>query len=189
MFVYQERLAQLSIAVLLMYVMIFSNGMKAIVGCNIRHALSHNVIMQHLTAFIILLFFIVITTKETNQGAFGKNVVFSILVYAWFAMLTRVRVITFLLVLVLLLIAYAIGKFGQDARYNDVDQALQAKHRNIQYYQALLTIVAALITTVSFVQYIHDKKMRYGDSFRWRKFFSEPPRCKACAMVGRNKCV
>jgi len=174
-----DRLGQMSIALLLMYVMIFSNGIKSIVGCNIRHALSNNMIMQHITAFVILLFFIVITTRETNQGAFGKNLAFSIVVYLWFVMLTRVQAGTFLLVLVILLIAYAIGKFVP---------ITEDKQRKIQSYQAALTIVAVSITIVSFIHYIHDIKAKHAESFRWHKFISQPPKCKQCKLRS-GKCV
>ena len=185
MYVPQERLAQLATAVLLMYVMIFSNGMKSIVGCNIRHALTNNFIIQHIIAFVILLFFIVITTKETNQGALGKNLIFSIMVYIWFAMLTRVRVETFVFVLILLLAAYAIGKFA--ARDNKPDSKKQ-KVQTAQKLQALLTVVAVLTTMVAFIQYIQHKKTKYGEAFRWHMFFTKPPKCRQCKVIN-SKCV
>ncbi len=183
MYVSQERLSQLSIAVLLMYVMIFANGVKSIVGCNIRHALSNNYLVQHLTAFLILLFFIVITTKETDQGGFSKNFVFSIVVYLWFAMLTRIRVEMFLFVLVLLLTAYALGKNNRDAPESNT------KNTKNEYYQAILAGLAAFITIASFLHFTYTNMAKHGESFDWQTFIMKPPKCRQCKMSATGKCV
>jgi hypothetical protein len=181
MYVSQELLKQLSIAVLLMYVMIFSNGVKSIVGCNIRHALSNNFMVQHLMAFLILLFFIVVTTKETNQGKLGQNFVFSVIVYIWFAMLTRIRIEMFLLVLVLLLVAYALGKI------ETTDERKRIKNNT---NQMVLAIFALSITVASFMHYTYSKMEKHGSKFSWERFITKPPKCYQCKMKGiAGKCV
>ncbi len=188
MYLSNQRLAQLSVAVLLMYVMIFSNGVKSIVGCNIRHALSTNFLVQHLTAFLILLFFIVVTTKETNQGSFAKNFVFSVLVYIWFAMLTRVRIEMFLVVLILLLIAYALGTNNMDENKMEETESHEIIKRE-QRYQITLVVLSLLITVSSFAHYIYSKMTRYGKAYSWQKFLTKPPKCKLCKMSLVGSCV
>jgi hypothetical protein len=187
MYVSQERLKQLSIAVLLMYVMIFSNGVKSIVGCNIRHALTNNFMIQHLMAFLILLFFIVVTTKETNQGGFGKNVVFSVIVYIWFAMLTRIRIEMFLLVLVLLLVAYALGKMEAEEPTGEHERLKHNTTNQMEIYQVVLAVFAVFITVASFMHYTYSKMTQHGNAFSWERFFTKAPKCSQCKMKG--KCV
>ena len=174
MYLQDERLAQLSVAVLLMYVVIFSNSMGTVVGCNIKHALRNNVLLQHLVAFLILLFFIVITTKETNQGGLLANFGFSVLVYAWFSMMTRMPIEVFLVVLVMLLLAYAIGQ-------KNVEQS-DRERKNMIKNQALITILAFCVTLIAFVVYSIEKKIKYGNQFSWVKFITKPPKCQQCKL-------
>jgi hydrogenase-4 membrane subunit HyfE len=174
MYLQDERLAQLSVAVLLMYVVIFSNSMGTIVGCNIKHALRNNFLLQHLVAFLILLFFIVITTKETNQGGLLANFGFSVLVYVWFSMMTRMPIQVFLLVLMMLLLAYAIGQ--KNVKQSDRER------KNTTKQQALITILAFSLTLIAFVVYSIEKKIKYGKQFSLVKFLTNPPKCQQCKL-------
>lgn len=175
MYLQDERLAQLSVAVLLMYVVIFSNSMGTIVGCNIKHALKNNFLLQHLVAFLILLFFIVITTKETNQGGLLANFGFSVLVYLWFSMMTRMPIQVFIVVLVMLLLAYAIGQ--KNVKHTD-----RRERDNTTRNQALITILAFSLTLVAFIMYTIEKKIKYGKQFSWVKFVTKPPKCQQCKL-------
>jgi uncharacterized membrane protein len=174
MYLQDERLAQLSVAVLLMYVVIFSNSMGTIVGCNIKHALKNKFLLQHLVAFLILLFFIVITTKETNQGGLMANFGFSVLVYVWFSMMTRMPIQVFLIVLIMLLLGYAIGQ-------KNVEQS-DRERKNTTKHQALITMLAFSVTLIAFVAYTIEKKLKYRQQFSLIKFLTKPPKCQQCKL-------
>lgn len=172
-------LKYMAIAVVLFYMMLLSNDMKGIVGCNVHHAIQHNPWLQHLTAFTVLYFLVILAFPQTFSGALRYSFVLCLAVYVWFIVIARLPFSMFALVIVMLLGSYmaSIHAERKDSQPAETARAMQNA----------LAYSAAAITVVAFALYALEKRKKHGVHFSWAKLFINPPRCKAC-KVGARTC-
>jgi len=168
-------------AVVLFYMMLVSNDMNGVVGCNVHHTIKRNPLLQHLTAFVVLYFLVILAFPQTFKGALHHSFLLCLAVYAWFFIIARLPFSMFALVILLLLGSYL---FSLHSQREDLEER---RRKRAVALQNLLAYSAVSVTIVAFVLYVIEKRAKHGTHFSWAKLFINPPKCKACKM-GSKRC-
>ncbi len=172
----------MAVAVVLFYMMLVSNDMNGVVGCNVHHTIKRNPLLQHLTAFIVLYFLVILAFPQTFKGALRHSFFLCLAVYAWFFIIARLPFSMFALIILLLLGSYM---FSLHAQREELEER---RRQRAVALQNTLAYSAVGVTIAAFVLYVIEKRAKHGAHFSWAKLFVNPPKCKACKMGGKKGC-
>ncbi len=148
-----------------LYLLIASAALYSIFASPIRDMLEKNLLVKHILGYLTLLFFIVLTGAE--EVNYLQAVFFTVFVYIWFVMTTKLSLGYWLLTIFLLGALYAIQMYKQ------TEEDLTHKEKKfISDLEYLGSAVGFAVTFVGFITYYLDKKAKHKDAFRLYHFFN-----------------
>jgi hypothetical protein len=148
-----------------LYLLIASAALYSIFASPIRDMLEKNLIVKHLLGYLTMLFFVVLTgAVEIN---YLQAVLFTVFVYLWFVMTTKLSLNYWLFTILILGALYALQMYKQ------TEEDLTHKEKKIiSEIEYIGTGVGFLVTLVGFVTYYLTKKGEAGSAFRLYHFFN-----------------
>lgn len=148
-----------------LYLLIASAALYPIFASPIRDMLEKNLAVKHILGYLTLLFFIVLTgAVEVN---YIQTVLFTLFVYIWFVMTTKLSLTYWLFTILILGSLYAIQMYKQ------TEEDLTHKEKKfISEIEYIGTGVGFVVTLVGFVSYYLSKKGEAGNAFRLYHFFN-----------------
>lgn len=169
--------------IFIFYLIITSNFFVPLLPCRAQSAISESIVLRHLFGFLTMTFFVVLANnKETLP--FSKIIALSFGLYAWFMISTRLRFDIWLLLITILGSMYIL-KIYKDNEHEGITD----KHKeNVEMIEKILFYVALGVTVLGATLYIGEKKIEYGDSFKYGRFFFGQVQCKGASpniTVGR----
>ena len=159
------RLFMPGFSIFALYLLIGSAALYSIFAAPIRELLEKNLLVKHILGYLTLLFFIVLS-QAVNVN-YPQTILFSIFVYLWFVMTTKLSVSYWTLTIFILGSLYAIQMYKQTEE--DLTHKEKKLLSNVEY---IGTGVGFLVTLVGFVKYYLEKRNTHGNGFRVYNFFS-----------------
>lgn len=159
--------------IFIFYLIISSNFFMPLLPCRAQSTISESILLRHLFGFLTMTFFVVLAnTKEPLP--FSKIIGLSAGLYMWFMVSTRIR-FDMWLTLVTILGSMYILKIYKD---NEKDILSDTAKENIELAERILFYLALGVTLLGATLYLGEKKIEYGNSFKYRKFFFGQVNCK-----------
>lgn len=148
-----------------LYLLIASAALYSIFASPIRDMLEKNLLVKHILGYLTLLFFIVLTGAE--EVNYLQAVLFTVFVYLWFVMTTKLSLSYWLISIFILGSLYALQMYKQ------TEEDLTHKEKKlISEIEYIGSAAGFLVTVVGFVSYYLSKKEKLKDSFRLYHFFN-----------------
>lgn len=148
-----------------LYLLIGSAALYSIFSSPIRDMLEKNLLVKHILGYLTLLFFIVLTGAE--QINYIQAVTFTVFVYLWFVMTTKLSLSYWLLSIFILGGLYALQMYKQTEE--DLTHKEKTFLSEIEY---IGTGVGFLVTVIGFTSNYLSKKEKHKDAFRLYHFFN-----------------
>jgi len=173
-------------AIFIFMLIISGNFLAELFPCRIQKMLKENIYVKHLVGFLTLFFFGVLTIPDlANIG----GIINSFLLYFIFVITANVDYKIWITLFVLYAIMYLLHLIKQD--YNKIKDGTKKMNTNnevtifnkinIEQINKIQTIVITLIsilTIVGFIIYMGEKKLEYGNKFKYSIFFTGKTNCK-----------
>jgi len=162
------------LSILSLYLLIFCNFTKELVGCKLTYLLDTNIYFKHIIAFILLLFLIILIDEENIKKSIFVNLIFAIIIYIFFLISTRINYIFIIIILILLLCIYILDKISLKEKENN-------NKINYDYYQKIEIILIILVTItiiIGFIKYMIEKYNEYNKNFSLLTFIFGTLKCK-----------
>ncbi len=148
-----------------LYLLIASAALYSIFASPIRNMLENNLVVKHILGYLTMLFFIVLTGAE--EVNYIQAVLFTVFVYLWFVMTTKLSLRYWLLAIMILGGLYAIQIYKQ------TEENLRHKEKEfISEIEYIGTGVGFTVTLVGFISYYLSKKEKHKDAFKLYHFFN-----------------
>jgi len=175
-----------AVAIFIFMLIISGNFLAELFPCRIQKMLKENIYVKHLVGFLTLFFFGVLTIPDlANIG----GIINSFLLYFIFVITANVDYKIWITLFVLYAIMYLLHLIKQD--YNKIKDGTKKMNTNnevtifnkinIEQINKIQTIVITLIsilTIVGFIIYMGEKKLEYGNKFKYSIFFTGKTNCK-----------
>jgi hypothetical protein len=163
------------------YLIISSNFMINLFGCRIQYLFTHNMYLRHLLGFFVVYFFVSLDEPSSIIPLHPtKRMLFSLLVYIWFLITTRMSITFWIPFIVLLTLVYVVQIYKEyETKQKTPDDVKIERMRKAQLY--ILGFVG-LLTIIGFIHYLGGKKYEYGNKFSYRRFIFEKPSCNDHAL-------
>jgi hypothetical protein len=169
--------------IFIFYLIITSNFFVPLLPCKAQTAITNSILLRHMFGFLTMTFFVVLAnTKEPIP--FSRIIALSIGLYMWFMISTRLRFDMWLLLVTILASMYIL-KIYKD---NESDGLTDKAKDRIETAEKLLFYVGIGVTALGVMLYLGEKKIEYGDSFKYGRFFFGQVQCKGASpnvTVGR----
>lgn len=161
------------LSVLSLYLLIFCNFTKELVGCKLTHILDTNIYCKHLIAFILLLFLIILIDEENTKNNILSNIFIAITIYILFIISTRLNIIYITIILILLLVIFVIDKISKNEKETNNE-----RYENYKKLEIILIILTILIIIIGFTSYAITKYHEYDKNFSILTFIFGTLTCK-----------
>jgi hypothetical protein len=162
--------------VFILYLIISSNFLPNLFGCEVQYQLAHSMLLRHFLGFLTVFFFVSLVDQTQDvDSSLNHRFLFAIGIYTWFILSTRMHLL-FWFVLIGCLGGIYIAQIYKEneLKKQDPNQEVLSIITSVKH---VLTAVAVISTIVGFTIYLRDKRVEYGSSFRFSKF-----------LIGVNKC-
>lgn len=148
-----------------LYLLIASAALYSIFAAPIRDLLENNLLVKHILGYLTMLFFVVLNAAEDVN--YIQATLFTVFVYLWFVMTTKLSLSYWILAITILGGLYALQMYKQ------TEENLTHKEKkfltDIEYAG---TVVGFLVTVFGFVSYYYSKVDKHKNGFRFHHFFS-----------------
>ena len=163
----------------ILYLVISNNFLSELLNCKVQHTLKHNMVYKHLLGFLTLYFFItLISRSETHPSNIGYRIGFTLIIYLFFIISTRIAFRFWFLFIISIGIVYIIDLFKQEEKKKHKHKRNNRLIELFDKVQKGLIGIASLLMLIGFITYIGEKKSEYGTQFQWRTFFFGKSICK-----------
>lgn len=169
------NVSSLIVAVFAFYLIVGCNFLPQLFNCRIQNLANESMIFKHLFGFFILLFLVVNISPDFQIKSYKdifRNILISLIIYVWFVITTRSTLSLIIVNLIVLIIVYIVymRKTVRKSEGQDV------KSDHIIIY--VLMGINAVISVIGFGLYMREKKLEYGDKFKFSTFLSGSVKCK-----------
>jgi hypothetical protein len=159
-----------------LYLILSSNFLAPLFPCRIQSFLKNSMITRHILGYLTMTFFVVLTNQK-NPLEISKLFGLSFLLYIWFILTTRMNVVLFLGLIVLIGSAYILQLYENDLAEKSPEQNQQAINR-IQFAKKIIAIIALILTGIGVALYYGEKRIEYGNKFSYANFILGKPACR-----------
>lgn len=161
------------LSVFALYLLIFCNFTKELIGCKLNYILDTNIYYKHLIAFILLLFLIILIDEDNINKNVFYNIGLAIIIYILFIISTRIHYLLIFTILCLLLIIYILDKSAEKEKETNIDL-----YNTYKYYQKILIIIVIILIIIGFILYLYVKYKEYNNNFSLLTFLFGNLKCK-----------
>jgi hypothetical protein len=153
----------------ILYLVISSNFLGNLFGCQIQNSFTNNILIKHLLGFLTLFFFIGLAeTSDILPSEPTQKMVFSFVIYILFLFSTRIKVSFWFPFIICLALVYIVQIYKEYE--NKQTKPDKSKVDNYLMYQKVFLGLAVFVSIIGFVVYFYDKKVQHGDSFSYFRF-------------------
>lgn len=157
----------------LLVLVICGNYIGEVLPCRFQKIMHRSMRCKYVFTFIILVFFVVLSSKEDQKlrGIFYN----SIIIFVWFIFLAK-NTINFFFIncsiffLIYLLYLLKVQYMNEIEKNPDINEKLQNRIEKIILTNNILIILAFIFTIFGFILYLGEKKIEYGKKFRYKYF-------------------
>ena len=157
----------------LLVLVICGNYIGEVLPCRFQKIMHRSMRCKYVFTFIILVFFVVLSSKEDQKlrGIFYN----SIIIFVWFIFLAK-NTINFFFIncsiffLIYLLYLLKVQYMNEIEKNPDINEKLQNRIEKIILINNILIILAFIFTIFGFILYLGEKKIEYGKKFRYKYF-------------------
>ena len=144
-------------AVLIFYILLVSNQIEHILPKWIKKELQNRLVL-HMIGFLIMSFLVVYVGEVKHPYIMA---VFTVGMYLWFMITTKLSMnyfvpVMFLLLVVFITDGYKRGRYGVSG---EIDQATEERIKNTETFEYILLSLAFLISIIGFVSSLKKKKV------------------------------
>jgi hypothetical protein len=163
----------------ILYLVISNNFLSELLNCKVQHTLKHNMVFKHLLGFLTLYFFItLISRSETHPSNISYRIGFTLIIYLFFIISTRIAFRFWIPFIVSIGIVYIIDLFKQEEKKKNEHKRNNRLIVLFNKVQKGLIGLASLLMLIGFITYIGEKKSEYRTQFQWKTFFFGKSICK-----------
>lgn len=157
----------------LLVLVICGNYIGEVLPCRFQKIMHRSMRCKYVFTFIILVFFVVLSSKEDQKlrGIFYN----SIIIFIWFIFLAK-NTINFFFIncsiffIIYLLYLLKVQYMNEIEKNPDINEKLQNRIEKIILINNILIILAFIFTIFGFILYLGEKKIEYGKKFRYKYF-------------------
>jgi hypothetical protein len=172
-------------AIILIYLIISSNFIADIFGCQLKYILRTSPAIKHILVYLTLLFFVVSSSDWSSGHHFTELVHYSFLYYFIFILTTRLPFNILLFVLLLFTFAFYLDIYQKTLTAHNKNglyplSELSAIHniKTFQKYQSILLNSSLVAIFFGFIIYFRTKQREFGSKFNLIHFFLGRTKCK-----------
>ena len=147
--------------IFLLILTIAGNYTGDLMNCQIQYSLKNNRAVQNVSAFLTLLFFIVLSNSKLK---FEKALFQASYLYVFFIIISKCELSCFLVTIVLLMISCILRKYINEGTYNEKTKILKIIDSAVLYLTVPFVILGVIV-------YYGKKKIEYGENFKILKFW------------------
>ncbi len=153
----------------ILYLVISSNFLGNLFGCQIQNSFTNNILVKHLLGFLTLFFFISLAeTSDILPAEPTQKILFAFIIYILFLFSTRIKVSFWYPFIVSLALVYIVQIYKEYE--NKQTKPDKLKVDNYLMYQKVLLGLAVFVSVIGFIVYFYDKKIEHGDNFSYFRF-------------------
>jgi hypothetical protein len=160
-----------------LYLVISSNFLPNLFGCQVQELFNKSIIAKHVIAFLTLYFFIsLVEPSEFIPSSMIDRLKFALIIYVWFMISTKMSLKFWAVFIFCIGSIYVIQLNVENEKKQLVpnDQVIKDYENN----QKMLLAVSAVVTLIGFVSYMGEKKYEYGSDFKFLDLFVGDVACK-----------
>ncbi len=161
--------------IIVFYLLIVANFLAPLFNCRLQDVLLNNMYLKHVFGFITLFFFVVFVEPEHSDKSFKYQLAMAIGIYLWFILTTRMEIHAFALFIVVLFLLYLFNIYYDKNNTAESEEEKKLIKERVNRYGLIFGII---VTLLGFTSYVGQKKIEYGNTFTWHKFFLGAPSCK-----------
>lgn len=154
--------------VFVFYLIISSNFLAQLFPCRLQHLLNNSMIAKHFAGYMTLLFFVVLSSGDTQSAS--TALLYSLWIYLLFWVSTRVAFEYLIVFLILAAYLYIVHLYQKETG-GETSKRLEII-RDVVHWFMLIVIVAGLVF------YWLEKKMEYKKNFSTLTFLLGKPVCR-----------
>ena len=163
-------------SLLLFYLLISSNYLPDIFGCNLQYYLKNNWIIKNLVAILILYVFVISVNGKDADISIFKQILLTLSIFIWFY-LSRDMNIVFLITLFILFfiiwIIYTRIQKIKNNKNNKNNEILQNKINRLQNINLRLFYISIIINIFGLICFIGEHKYKYKNISYYNLFISQ----------------
>lgn len=178
------KITNVIVAVFAFYLIIGCNFLPQLFSCRLQHLINNNMIVKHLFGLFILFFLVVNLSGEFSMDSIKElfqNIIVTVLIYIWFVITTRSILSLIVVNIIILCVLYIIHIRKNIRKKKNKD----TKADDIAMY--VLSAINVFLSILGFCLYLREKKLEYGDDFRFSIFMRGNPTCKGYAPLAHAK--
>jgi hypothetical protein len=161
--------------IIVFYLLIVANFLAPLFNCRLQDVLINNMYLKHVFGFITLFFFVVFVEPEHSDKSFKYQLAMAVGIYLWFILTTRMEIHAFALFIVVLFLLYLFNIYYDKNNTAESEEEKKLIKERVNRYGLIL---GTTITAIGFTSYVGQKKIEYGNTFTWHKFFLGVSSCK-----------
>ncbi len=171
-------LSDYTASLFILYLIISSNFLAPLFSCKVQTFIQSSMLVRNVLGFLTMTFFVVLANQK-DPLPIVKLFGLSAGLYTWFFLSTRMSVVPWILLLILIGTCYIL-KIYEDNMKNDEATLKENEHilKIIQTTKNILTILALGVTGIGVVLYFGEKRIEYGSNFDFSKFLIGTPECR-----------
>lgn len=170
------KASDLAAAVFVFYLLLSAGFQVPLFPCRVQRLFTDSQSLRHVLGFLTMTFFVVLTNSKNKLGV-TELFAISAGAYLWFMMTAKMNMYTWFMMMFVLGVVFILQVY-KDHQEEENPEETKPKIEAATKAQQILSYVVAALTIVGFVVYMGEKRIEYGDSFEFGKFFLGNPTCK-----------
>lgn len=175
--------------IFLIYAVITSGYINEILSCQMQNELKTAKYFRHLLGILLVFVFIMLeggwsfdpkTDEKANNNWSSGNVLhtlgFAMGIYIVFIISSKSKLVPNLIFFALVFLLYALNT--QRNYYYERKMISDDLNSKVVYVCKIIFMLALIVLSYGFVDYVGYQKKEYGDSFRWSTFILGATKCK-----------
>jgi Na+-transporting NADH:ubiquinone oxidoreductase subunit NqrE len=163
-------------SLLLFYLLISSNFLPDIFGCNLQYYLKNNWFIKNLVAIMILYVFVISVNGKGADVSIFKQVLLTLSIFIWFYLSRDMNIVFLITLFILFFIIWIVYTRIQKIRNetNKNDEILQDKFKIDRYQNINIRIfyIAIIITIIGLICFVGEHKYKYKNVSYYKLFIS-----------------
>lgn len=170
-------------SIFILFLIITSNYLSSVLPCKIQDLFTNNIYFKHIFGYFTMVFLVLLTVpyyKITIEESLKQSVFF----YFWFILMSKTNKYVFILLCILLGIAYMLTIKVNDVKTNITLKDPKANVNEnkdiirLNKYTSHLYDAFMIITVIGFLFYLFEKKKEYKKKFNYFTFILGKTTCR-----------
>lgn len=170
------KFSDFAAAVFVFYLLLSAGFQIPLFPCRVQRVFTDSQSLRHVLGFLTMTFFVVLVNSKNKLGV-AELFAISGGAYLWFMMTAKMNVYSWFMMMFVLGVVFILQVY-KDHQEEDKSKEVESKIEAASKAQQILSYVVAALTVIGFVVYMGEKRIEYGETFEFGKFFLGNPTCK-----------